>query len=81
MAPESKKIHTDPAGLSMPQPLLRVDSASLQHHSGMALAEVILIAIFAFVIFRLSRIRRAVPVAASMLLTIGVVWFFVRLRA
>jgi len=48
---------------------------------GVAAAELILIAIFALVIFRLGRVRRMVPVAASVLLTIGVVWFFVRLRA
>jgi len=48
---------------------------------GVTLAELILIAIFGFVLLRLSRIRRTVPVAASLLLTIGVVWFFVRLRS
>jgi len=48
---------------------------------GVAAAELILIAFFAFVMLRLSRIRRVVPVAASVLLAVGVVWFFVRLRA
>jgi hypothetical protein len=50
---------------------------------GVAAAELLLIAVFAFVVGRLialARIPRAVPVAASLLLTIGVVWFFVRLR-
>jgi len=51
---------------------------------GVAAAELLLIALFAFVLTRLIRlasIPRAVPVAASLLLTIGLVWFFVRLRA
>ena len=48
---------------------------------GVAVAEALLIALFGLLTFRLGRIRRAVPVAASVLLTIGVVWFFVRLRA
>ena len=42
-----------------------------------------LIAFFAVVLqglLRVAKIPRAVPVAASVLLTIGVVWFFVRLR-
>lgn len=48
---------------------------------GVAAAELVLIAVFALVMFRLSRIQRLTPVAASLLLTIGMVWFFVRLRA
>ncbi len=50
---------------------------------GVAVAELLLIALFAFVfarVIRLARIPRAIPVAASALLTIGVIWFFVRLR-
>jgi hypothetical protein len=48
---------------------------------GVAVAELLLIAAFAFVLGRLTRLssmKRAVPVAATMLLTVGVVWFFVR---
>jgi HupE / UreJ protein len=48
---------------------------------GVAGAELLLIAAFAFVLGRLTRLssmKRAVPVAATMLLTVGVVWFFVR---
>jgi len=40
--------------------------------------------LFAFLLDRLVRLaflRRAVPVAASLLLAIGVGWFFLRLRA
>jgi hypothetical protein len=40
--------------------------------------------LFAFLldrVVRLSFLRRAVPVAASLLLAIGVGWFFLRLRA
>jgi HupE / UreJ protein len=51
---------------------------------GVAAAELLLIALFAFVIGRLARwgwTRRVVPVAASLLLAVGVVWFFIRLRA
>ena len=47
----------------------------------MAGAELLLIAAFAFALGRLTRLssmKRAVPVAATMLLTVGVVWFFVR---
>ena len=50
---------------------------------GVAAAELLLIAVFAFVVGRLiglARIPRAVPIAAWLLLAIGVVWFFVRLR-
>jgi len=49
-----------------------------------AVAELLLIALFAFVLGRLARwtwTRRVVPVAASLLLAVGVVWFFIRLRA
>ena len=52
--------------------------------AGVALAELLLIAILALIVTRLARftwMRRVVPVAASMLLTVGVVWFFLRLRA
>jgi HupE / UreJ protein len=48
---------------------------------GVAAAELLLIAAFTFVLGRLTRLssmKRAVPVAATMLLTVGVVWFFVR---
>ena len=49
--------------------------------AGVAAAELLLIAAFAFGLARLTRLawmKRAVPVAATMLLTVGVVWFFVR---
>ena len=52
--------------------------------SGVALAELLLIAVFALLLAGLARfdvMRRAVPVAASLLLVTGVVWFFIRLRA
>jgi hypothetical protein len=52
--------------------------------SGVAICELLLIAIFAFILDRLVRLaflRRMVPVAASLLLAIGVAWFFLRLRA
>ncbi len=52
--------------------------------SGVALAELLLIALFALLlggVARLNWMRRAVPVAASLLLVAGIVWFFVRLRA
>ncbi len=51
--------------------------------TGVILAELVVIAAFAFGVHRLLaviRIPRAVPLAASVLLTVGVVWFFVRLR-
>jgi hypothetical protein len=51
---------------------------------GVASAELLLIAVFALIFGGLARFawtRRAVPVAASLLLTAGLVWFFVRLRA
>ena len=52
--------------------------------AGVAMAELILIGILAVMVNRLARfawMRRVVPVAASLLLTVGVVWFFLRLRA
>ncbi len=52
--------------------------------AGVSMAEVLLVAILALILSRLTRfawMRRAVPVAASLLLTTGVVWFFLRLRA
>ena len=52
--------------------------------SGVAICELLLIALFALLLdrlLRLSFLRRAVPVAASLLLAAGVAWFFLRLRA
>jgi hypothetical protein len=52
--------------------------------SGVAICELILIALFGLVLDRLARfsfLRRVVPVAASLLLAVGVAWFFLRLRA
>ena len=49
--------------------------------SGVVMAELLLIAAFAFVLGRLARLPRAVPVAASLMLTVGVVWFVIRLRS
>lgn len=52
--------------------------------AGVALAELLLIALLSLLLNRLARLawmRRIVPVTASLLLTVGVVWFFVRLRA
>jgi hypothetical protein len=52
--------------------------------SGVVAAELLLIAVFALVLGRLismARIPRAVPIAASLLLAVGVVWFVLRLRA
>ena len=52
--------------------------------SGVALAELLLIALFSLALTALARfaaMRRAVPIAASLLLVTGVVWFFIRLRA
>ena len=59
------------------------------YHLGLFLAgvicgELLLIAVFALALrglLRVVRIPRAVPIAASVLLTVGVVWFVVRLRA
>jgi hypothetical protein len=51
---------------------------------GVAIAELLLIAIFGLIVrqtTRLSWMRRVVPVSASALLVTGVVWFFIRLRA
>jgi hypothetical protein len=52
--------------------------------TGVVICELLIIALFAFLLdrlLRLSFLRRAVPVAASLLLAIGVAWFFLRLRA
>ncbi len=52
--------------------------------SGVAICELLLITLFALILdrlLRLSFLRRAVPVAASLLLAVGVAWFFLRLRA
>ncbi|MGI8746043.1 MAG: HupE/UreJ family protein [Bryobacteraceae bacterium] len=52
--------------------------------AGMITGEVLVIAVLAFGVQRLvslARIPRAIPVAASVLLAVGMVWFFVRLRA
>jgi hypothetical protein len=52
--------------------------------SGVVVCELLLIALFAFILDRLRRLsylRRAVPVAASLLLAVGIAWFFLRLRA
>ncbi len=52
--------------------------------AGVILAELLAIAAFAFGVQRLLaviRIPRAVPAAASVLLTVSVVWFFIRLRS
>lgn len=48
---------------------------------GVAVAELLLIAVFSLALRQLSRLswmQRAVPVAATVLLTVGLVWFFVR---
>jgi hypothetical protein len=52
--------------------------------TGVVLCELLLIAFFAFLLDRLVRLsflRRAVPVAASLLLAVGIGWFLIRLRA
>lgn len=52
--------------------------------AGVAIAELLLIGVMSLIVTRLVRftwMRRVVPVAASLLLTVGVVWFFLRLRA
>jgi hypothetical protein len=52
--------------------------------TGVILCELILIALFGLVLDRLTRLsflRRAVPVAASLLLAVGVAWFLLRLKA
>ncbi|HEV8040370.1 MAG TPA: HupE/UreJ family protein [Bryobacteraceae bacterium] len=49
--------------------------------AGVAAAEVLLIAVFALALRQLSRLRwmkRVVPVGATVLLTVGLVWFLVR---
>lgn len=52
--------------------------------AGVVMCELILIALFAFVLDRLLRLNflrlRAVPVAASLLLAAGVAWFLLRLK-
>jgi hypothetical protein len=51
--------------------------------AGVVLAELLLIGLFAVIFGRLTRFRwmhRAVPVAASLLLVTGIVWFFLRLK-
>jgi hypothetical protein len=51
--------------------------------AGVIVCELLLIGLFGFVIGRLARVsllRRAVPVAASVLLAVGVAWFLLRLR-
>jgi hypothetical protein len=48
--------------------------------AGVAVAELLLIAAFALVFLRLVRIPRVAPAAATLLLAVGVVWFFIRLR-
>ena len=56
----------------------------LAFFSGVAICELLLITLFALILGRLVRVtflRHAVPVAASLLLTVGVAWFFLRLRA
>ncbi len=56
---------------------------ALTFMGGVAAAELLLIAVFAVILgslIRFARLRRAVPVAASLLLITGVVWFFVRLK-
>jgi hypothetical protein len=52
--------------------------------TGVVLCELLLITLFAFLLHRLVRLallRRTVPVAASLLLAVGVAWFLLRLRA
>jgi hypothetical protein len=53
--------------------------------TGVVMCELILIALFAFLLDRILRLNflrlRAVPVAASLLLAAGVAWFLLRLRA
>jgi HupE / UreJ protein len=52
--------------------------------AGVTLAELLVIAMFTVVIVvlvRLTWMRRAVPIAASLLLITGIAWFFLRLRA
>jgi hypothetical protein len=52
--------------------------------TGVILCELILIALFSLLLDRLTRLsflRRAVPVAASLLLAVGVAWFLLRLKA
>lgn len=58
--------------------------AALPFLSGVAAAELLLIGLFAFLAARARKVaalRHAVPVAASLLLATGLIWFFMRLRA
>jgi len=51
---------------------------------GVAVAELLLIAVFALIVRQVARfpwMRRAVPVSASALLVTGLVWFLIRLHA
>ena len=52
--------------------------------AGVTVAELLLISIFAVLLAALAHLawtRRAIPVAASLLLVTGLVWFLLRLRA
>jgi hypothetical protein len=52
--------------------------------AGVMFCELLLIGLFAFLLDRLTRLtflRRAVPVAASLLLAVAIAWFLLRLRA
>jgi len=52
--------------------------------TGVVICELLLVALFAFLLDRVTRfsfLRRTVPVAASLLLAVGIAWFFLRLRA
>lgn len=51
--------------------------------AGVILAEVTVIAMLGAAVrfLRLARVPRAVPIAASLLLTVGMIWFVIRLRA
>ncbi len=52
--------------------------------AGVGFAELLLIGVFALVAWRIARfswMRRVAPVAASVLLVVGLVWFFLRLKA
>ncbi len=52
--------------------------------TGVVICELLLVALFAFLLDRLMRLsflRRAVPVAAALLLAVGIGWFLLRLRA
>ncbi len=52
--------------------------------SGVLAAELLAIGALALLIWKLlpqALLRKVVPIAASLLLAVGLVWFFVRLRA